>query len=159
MPLLSRHLDMNIRLLPALPSPSSWLSVEHRLWTKCAAMIFITVQDEIQLCRNIYGQFPGSTFPIAAAAELSQPLELDNLRLHRKNKTQKPCDQQEAGHISHTKEPGTNKGVAAPDCGGVPLTWLYATPPPAAAILPTSDPPSVRNKRLITLVIIRSHKL
>lgn len=74
MPLLSRHLDMNIRLLPALPSPSSWLTVEHRLWSKCAAMIFITVQDEIQPCGNIYGQFPDSTFPISAAAELFQAI-------------------------------------------------------------------------------------
>lgn len=72
--LLSRHLDMNIRLLPALPSPSSWLSVEHRLWSKCAAMIFITVQDEIQHWRNVYGQFPDSTFPIAAAVERFQAI-------------------------------------------------------------------------------------
>lgn len=69
MPLLSRHLDMNIRLLPALPSPSSWLSVAHRLWSKCAAMIFISVDDAIQPCGTVYGQFPDSTFPIAATAE------------------------------------------------------------------------------------------
>lgn len=74
MPFLSCHLDMNIRLLPALPSPSSWLSVEHRLWSQRAATIFITVGDETQPyghrpCGNVYGHFPGSSLPPAAAAE------------------------------------------------------------------------------------------
>lgn len=70
-PLLSRHLDMNIRLLPALPSPRP--SVEHRLWSQCAATISITVEDESQPyghqpCGNVYVHFPGFALPPTAVA-------------------------------------------------------------------------------------------
>lgn len=105
MPLLSRHLDMNIRLLPAVPSPRSRLSVEHRLWSQCAATIFIMVEDETQpYCHqpygNVYSHFSGSTPPPVAVAGIFYAIGAGKPEtVTEKQETEPLRYQQEAGQM------------------------------------------------------------
>lgn len=107
MPLLSRHLDMNIRLFPALPSPRSWLRVEHCLWSQCAATIFITVEDETQPyghqpCRNVYGHFPVSALPPPSVAGVFHAIGAGKPEtVTEKQETEPLRYQQEAGQTQN----------------------------------------------------------
>lgn len=107
MPLPFRHLDMNIRLLPALPSPRSRLSVEHRLWSQCAAAAFVAVEGEArpyghQPCGNIYGHFPGSALPLRAVAGIFHAIDAEKPETAtEKQETEPRRYQQEAGQTQN----------------------------------------------------------